>query len=408
MLKKKETSNSDQLCSRLDKVIEIWNDLMDPRTLNFNADATLFIKPEEGNSYEAYKMSDGERVILYFAGRVSLAPTNSRIIVDEPEGYLHESIVNKLWDRLEKYRSDCTFIYLTHDLKFASSRRALKFWMKKFIYPNRWEVSPILENVIPEPLLMEILGSKKKILFCEGDKANSLDTKIYEIIFPYYTIIPVHTCKDVIAYTRAYNKIPNKLSEAYGIVDRDFREETQIEKLSGENIFTTDVAEIENLFLDETFMQSFSKEKKENIDTDKIKTMIIEQLGKDIEIQSCLFVSNKINSYFSEANMRKGNSEKAIEENLKDFNSKVNVNEWYDNRKAYLQRLVSEKDYNNIIKVYNNKGLQVFAEKAFGYSNGQYRKKALNFLASSLEAQKIIRKFFPKLSVDFFDQAPCT
>jgi predicted ATPase len=81
------------------------------RTLYFDDNATLFIKPEEGDSYEAYKMSDGERALLYFAGRVSLAPTNSRIIVDEPEGYLHESIVNKLWDRLEEYRSDCIFIY---------------------------------------------------------------------------------------------------------------------------------------------------------------------------------------------------------------------------------------------------------------------------------------------------------
>lgn len=88
-----------------------------------------------------------------------LAPEKALIIVDEPEGYLHESIINKLWDILEKLRSDCVFIYLTHDLTFASSRRGNKFWMKNFTYPDNWEIVTITENEIPESLLMEILGS---------------------------------------------------------------------------------------------------------------------------------------------------------------------------------------------------------------------------------------------------------
>ena len=90
-------------------------------------------------------------------------------------------------------------------------------------------------------------------------------------------------------------------------------------------------------------------------------------------------------------------SKDEIEKNLQDFNSAVDINNWYCERKSYLQELIKKADYNTIIKVYNNKGLQVFVEKIFGYSKGQYRKKALDFLSKSQNAQGIIRKFFPKL-----------
>lgn len=388
--------NPRQLHSKLEDVLAIWNDLIAHRTLSINENNTLLIKTDEGISYDAYKMSDGERVILYLAGRVLLAPHNSLIIVDEPEGYLHEAIINKLWDKLEYLRNDCVFIYLTHDLHFAASRRAMKFWLRDFHYPDNWEILPIEDNDIPESLLMEILGSKKDILFCEGSKDNSLDSKIYEILFPQYTIVPVETCKDVIAYTKAFNKIPNRLNNAYGIVDRDFRDRAQIEKFASENIFTTDVAEIENLFLDENFIFLFAKSKSETVNIYKIKTGIIEQLSKDIELQTSLYVSGKINYFYSEANMSKGKSKQEIASNLSKFNSNIKIEEWYKERKTYLENIVASNKYEDAIKVYNNKGLQRIVELQLGYSPMQYRKKALDFLATSEEAKEILRHDYPK------------
>lgn len=389
--------NPRQLISTLDSVLAIWNDLIEHRIIDIDDDNNLFIKTDDGKSYEAYKMSDGERVIFYFSGRVLLAPDNALIIVDEPEGYLHEAIVNKLWDRLEYLRNDCTFIYLTHDLHFASSRRALKYWMRDFQFPNTWDIRPIEENDIPQTLLMEILGSKKRILFCEGDKINSLDSKIYEILFPNYTIIPVQSCREVIAYTKTYNNIPGRISEAYGIVDSDFRDEAQIQKFAQENIFTTDVAEVENLFLDEHFILCYAKNKGEKIDIEKIKNGIIAMLAKDIDLQTSLYVSSKINFYYSEANVSKGKNQNEILQNLSEFNSDIKVEEWYNARKVYLETIVANKDYNAAIRVYNNKGLQRVVEQNLGYAANQYRKKALDSLASSDEAKRILKRLFPKL-----------
>lgn len=94
-------------------------------------------------------------------GRIMLAPKNGLIIVDEPEMYLHRTVIDKLWNRLEKERGDCIFIYMTHDLQFATSRIGVKSWIKSYEYPSTWDIQVIDENEIPEQLLMELLGSCK-------------------------------------------------------------------------------------------------------------------------------------------------------------------------------------------------------------------------------------------------------
>ena len=80
-------------------------------------------------------------------------------------------------------------------------------------------------------------------------------------------------------------------------MDRDFREEKQIEKLKCENIFVTDVAEIENFFLTESFIRAFAKAKNEKIDMSKIKEGAIKLLQNSLALQASLYVSGKINFF---------------------------------------------------------------------------------------------------------------
>ncbi|MBQ4056088.1 MAG: AAA family ATPase [Bacteroidaceae bacterium] len=292
-----KSAERNELNSKLDTVIDVWNDLIKHRILKCDQDNNLIIECKN-EDYPAHQMSDGERIILYLTGRILLAPQNALIIVDEPEVHLHRTIVDKLWNRLEAMREDCTFIYFTHDLEFATNRIAQKYWMKSFTYPSSWQIEKIEENEIPQELLLNILGSKKKILFCEGKK-YSLDTQIFEILFPHYTITPVSTCKDVINYTKAFNSLHYKDTTAIGIIDRDFREEAQLLKLQQQNIYSYDVAEIENLFLVEDFIKDFSKYIHEDCDIEIIKTKIIDKLEADKHQQVSFFISNKINHYFT-------------------------------------------------------------------------------------------------------------
>ena len=56
---------------------------------------------------------------------------------------------------------------------------------------------------------------------------------------------------------------------AYGIIDRDFKTKEQLDKLVTENVYSYDVAEIENLFLVEDFIKGFAEYKHEICDKQK-------------------------------------------------------------------------------------------------------------------------------------------
>lgn len=384
--------------SNIDEVIEIWNHLIEHRTLLCDNLGNLQIECGD-EKYPAYKMSDGERVIFYVVGRVMLAKESSLIIVDEPEMHLHKAILNKLWDILEEKRKDCMFIYLTHDIDFASTRIANKRWLKSYssstsgIFEN-WEIESIADSEIPEALLMKILGSRKKVLFCEG-KQGSLDRQIIELLFPNFTITPLASCKDVINYTKAYNKISNKYAVAYGIIDRDFRTKEQLDKLAAENIYSYDVAEIENLFLIEDFIKGFAEYKHEPCDIDNIKTQILALLTRNKEQQISSYLIQRINYNFNESHVRNGKDKTEVEANFNEFVKQIKIEEWYNIRLQELDDVIKTSNYAKVIMLYNNKGLHSVIEKALGISS--YNLKALEYLRNSQNARDVLHNVFPKL-----------
>jgi len=389
--------DTNKFKSKLDEVLEIWNNLIGHRTLFCDNSGNLKIKylnNNETKEYPAYKMSDGEREIFYVVGRVLLSTPSSLIVVDEPELHLHKAILNKLWDTLEQKRRDCMFIYLTHDIDFASTRIAKKCWLKSYTSDilENWDLEPISENDIPEALLMKILGSRKKILFCEGKK-NSLDCQIFELLFPNFTITPVASCKDVINYTRAFNKIDNKYEEAFGIIDRDFRTTEQLDKLKTEKVFSYNVAEIENLFLLEDFIKGFAEYKKEECDINEIKDKILKLFKENIEQQASFYVTQRINYLFNESHIKNGKTKGEILNLYSNFTTQIKIENWFTERLQVLNQIINMKDFEKAILSYNNKGLHSVIEKALGISS--YNKKALEYLRSSKTAKNMLRRVFP-------------
>lgn len=382
--------------STLDDVMVIWNGLIEHRQLDCDENNLLKIKYED-TSYDAHEMSDGERVIIYHTGRVLLAPKNSLIIVDEPEIHLHKTIANKLWDDLEARRKDCTFIYLTHDLDFASSRIAQKGWIKEFKYPNNWHIELIEENVIPEELQLKLVGSRKKILFCEGDTQNSIDKFVFEILFPDYTIQPVESCKTVIAYTRAFNKLENVPIKSYGLIDRDFRKEEQLKKLEKESIYSYSVAEIENLFLIEDFIVKFAQYKHEPINIDELKNKVIQTANDNMESQLAAYITNAINYTFTESHIKRADTKEKVSINFADFITNIDIEKLYKEQKQKIEKTISNRNYNELIKIINHKGLITLVAQAFRYTKQKdYIEKALSFLREEESGRIILKKYFPE------------
>lgn len=379
------------------EALNIWNDLMQEHKLTLNTEGCFSLKTEKDNTeYPIHLMSEGEKEILYLIGRVLYAPQNGYIIVDEPEIHLHKAIVNKLWDKLEQEREDCHFVYLTHDLDFATSRNAQKCWIKRYHYPSYWEIETIEGSEIPENLLLKILGSRKNILFCEGEESSSLDIQIYEILFSNYTIIPSGSCTNVISYTKAFNKIPNRLSNAYGIIDKDFRPEEQLNNFKEQNIYSYDVSEIENLFLIDKFVEGCSTNFKaeDYLKESDFKEKVITEFKKQIERHALNFVTAKINFYYEEQKFHNQNSIGEMEKAYNKFCSSIDIKTEYEDRKKYLEKICEEKNYEEIIKACNNKGLLHIIEKAMKFSE-DYTGRALKYLRESDEAKKILLKKFP-------------
>jgi len=205
---------------------------------------------------------------------------------------------------------------------------------------------------------------------------------------------PVESCSNVINYTRAFNKIPNKNSTAIGIVDRDFRTVEQIDKFPNENIYVPSVAEIENLFLLEEFIQILLKREDKKIDIEKIKKRVLDRLEKDKELQISNYVTSYINYIFSREHMKKGNNKQGVKDNFHNFITKIEIDNLYDKRKEEIEKIINEKDYSKALEVYNNKGLLKEIGDLLRYKSGKYSVHSLEVLKDLEEARQVLRNSF--------------
>lgn len=383
------------LQTNLDITFEIWNSLIEHRKISCDDGINIIAKATNGGPYPVIQMSDGEKVMLYLIAQVLQAPKDGFIVVDEPEMYLHKTILKKLWDLLEAKRTDCIFIYLTHDLDFATSRTtAKKIWIKSFTHPNKWDIEDIPTDEIPETLMFELLGSRKNILFCEGVK-GSIDERIYSILFPELTIMPVGSCFDVINHTKAFNKLLNVNTNAFGLIDSDHHDTARLEKLKENNVFSFNVAEVENLFLDEEFLKILAKQiLADEANIELIKSDVIKELDKLKELQASNYVSTKINYYFTDSDVSKGNDLAKLSSNYKDFIDAIKINDWYAERISELEKIVSDSDYNKALISFNNKGIRAIAGKHLNISD--FTDKSIKLLQSSDEAKVALENYFPE------------
>lgn len=380
--------------TNLDITFQIWNSLIEHRTISCDDGMNITAKSTDGRSYPAIQMSDGEKVMLYLIAQVLQAPEDGFIVVDEPEMYLHKTILKKLWDLLEAKRPDCIFIYLTHDLDFATSRTtAKKIWIKSFTHPDKWEIEDIPTDEIPETLMLELLGSRKNILFVEGVK-GSIDERLYSILFPELTIVPVGSCFDVINHTKAFNKLRSVNTKAFGLIDADHHSEERLNKLREYSIYSFQVAEVENLFLDVDFLKILMKQLLVNeTEVEQIKKDVIEELDKHKELQASNYVSAKVNYYFTDSDVSKGNNISQLENNYNDFIANISINGWYMHRLSELNKMIENLDYDNILVAFNNKGLKTIANKYLKISD--FTDRCIKLLQGNNEAKLAVEKYFP-------------
>lgn len=373
--------------SLIDIMKEICVDIFPYMSLNF-IDEKISVKIEGIDSYMGSEMSDGERVAIYLIGQCLLIPQESVIIIDEPEIHLHKSLMCRLWNRIEEIKENCLFIYITHDLDFASSRNnADKLWIKKFIHPDKWEweVIPRSEE-IPENLILKIIGNRKNVIFTEGD-LSSLDCKIYQKIYDDYFIVPVGGYQNVINSVKGMKNNPSlHYLNAYGIIDRDFRKDEEIRLLQESNIYSLNVAEIENLLCTEKVIRIISEYL--HLDPDEIfhevKTFILEELKKNFVRQVSKYTAVRIQSKLKSFN-KNVIGEVNLNNAFGELISTIDITEIYNESASIFQSIIDNADYEKALKHYNEKSLLKRISPKFGLNLGEYEELIVRLLFTDMK-----------------------
>lgn len=366
-----EITNSE---TKLDILQEVWERLLPTKKLRITADdirvSSIGI---ESADYSASEMSDGERAVFYILGQVLSANEDSILIFDEPELHIHKSIISNLWDEIEKLRSDCSFLMITHDIEFAATRIAKKYVIRNYYSDPAWDISEIPDSELDEQTITLILGSRKPILFVEGEK-TSLDMEIYRLCYPEWTVIPKGACKDVIQAVSSLRKLNEDMPilniKCAGIVDRDTRDNSQIQKLEGEGIKVLLCSEIENIFSRssvayeilkiEDFTDDELTNKQEQFKTELLDYIQDKLSGDKLEKFVVKRIHRRIDTYLknidlSDTQNSNDMKDKLISELSALTNSKIN--EWISEMKNEIQKCIDHQDIDGLLEIYEDKGL---------------------------------------------------
>ena len=375
---------------KLDRVKDIWENVINNKTLKISAGKVeVFNKDSADMVFNGSEMSDGEREIFYFIGTTLCVPPDSLVIVDEPENHLHKSILIRLWNEIEAARPDCIFLYVTHSLDFAVSRNNSQIiWVKNMPKKDVWEYELLSEDDFKiDAVKLEILGNRQKVLLVEGTSKNSIDLRLYSAIFKGYNVIPVESCDRVITHTKACQNLSElHYCEVKGIVDRDRRSDSEIEKLNKDNIFCPEVAEIENLFLLPEVIEIVASDLHHNDDETKslistVQDKTFEFLKKNIENQALLFVQQDVQNHVNRLICKKEDDLTAYKKNVSEIQN-IDIDELHAQIKSDLQKIIDDRNFYKALKVINHKGLLQATNLSgeFGWKQNYYIDYVINLL----------------------------
>ena len=401
---------NDSSLSLWQKLEKIWNKIKPE--ISFEIDPIKIIVNVEKNhsKYSINGLSDGERCILFYIGSVLLAPENSYIVVDEPETFLNAAVYNELWDLLISERPDCQFIFASHNMDFVQSRtNATYIWCKNFEAPYDLDYQVLEESQeIPLPLLNEVSGAKKPILFCEGTK-NSLDYQIYSKLFSEFCFVkPVQGHKQVIQYTKAYNKLEETYgNKAYGIIDYDWMDEARIESYKKKNIFVLPFNEIEMLLVDEEMVNSVlsddEEDKKQKINKLRDTVIGLCTTNKDKIIRIAL--KKKLDE-FMEGNLieTREPTEDEARTFLENLSEKFDITVTLENITKIVEDSIASSGFSTILKICNLKN-EIIDSKEIKEIVSNLKEKALSSIALDNDLQKKLRhKYFEELEKKLLDR----
>lgn len=386
--------------SKSDQVLKIWNEVFPHRRIEFKQSSVVAFSPSD-QSYHSSEMSDGERVALYLIGTIVCVPSEQLVIVDEPELHIHKAVQARLWDAIEAARPDIRFIYITHDLEFASSRtKATKYWLERYD-GTTWSIHTLpTDEGISERVMMEMLGSRKKILFIEGD-SGSLDEKLYRLAYLQWHVKPVGSCEKVIQATKGFNALKElHHNQAVGIIDRDFRQELEIRLLAQDRIYVLPVSEVENLLLTDPMLAAMhSKFAPERPDAQRnAKQKIFDEFSDSINSIAAKTVQRELRNTLRQIDIQNAR-DADLNLILKEMIERIDVSMIFKNIQDDLALQMTNKEYKKILAAFDRKSLCTQIAPIYGLDRKTWIEKAVALLLSDTRLLGELKSYLPNIEV---------
>ncbi len=301
------------------------------------------------------------------------------LIFDEPELHIHRAVLSRLWDELEAARNDCAFVLITHDLDFAASRRGEKLVLRAYNGPDRWNVEQLpADTPFDEQLTTLILGSRRPVLFVEGD-GGSLDLAVYRACYPNFTILPRGGCEQVIHAVRTMraNAALTRVTCA-GIVDADSRSPNDVKRLNEMGILVLPVAEIENVFALPVVAKAILQEEshdatEQSARLSKLSDRLFEEAAKpdvqtDVVLRAC---RRRIDRVLKQVDLSDVADEQALEASLQARVAEIGITSLAAEIRTSLQSAIAARDLPALLAIYDGKE-RVLAEAASVLRNNRF------------------------------------
>lgn len=361
---------------RFQRLKEIWEATFPGNEITATK-GKIAIRNRSGKDLIGIKnLSRGEKAGLYYISSVLLAPEQSLILVDSPTLFLHPTAVGVLWDNIERLRPDCRFVYDTNDANFASGQpRRTAIWIKDYnAAEHSWRYQIIAGGELPDEIFLQMMGSRRPILFTEGDTSHSIDIRLYSVVFPEFTVKPLGSCDKVIESTRTMQSLKSMHRiESYGLVDRDRRSDQEVEYLRAKKILVPEVAEIENIFLSpgvvETMAEIRGRNPKKVMKT--VRQEVIHKFEELLDSQALQHTRHRMKRDVERKIDAKFTCITALELHIKSLIKKLKPRETYQQLLAEFKRMAHGGDYEGILRVFNHKPMFTSScvARSLGYSN---------------------------------------
>jgi energy-coupling factor transporter ATP-binding protein EcfA2 len=233
-------------------------------------------------------LSDGERQLLIIAiFLVGNFDKRFLFIVDEPELHLNEARAIEVWEKIERSASNATFLYSTHSVAFATREAVQTTYLinsEKVEEVNRTDQLRAADIHDIVSARIQLYRSAKPAIFCEDE----LSKLIFGDLFKDRTIVRLNGSESVrlaVQGARGWEQVRSEGIKFCGIIDRDTRNEAEIEQLKSMGLFCFPLYDAEALLLTpEIAVSSISKSTNKEFDHSSYQTLLITAAEESVGI----------------------------------------------------------------------------------------------------------------------------